>query len=49
MPRSISPASVAHRYLIVMLAVRHKLPAVYWTRMFVTAGGLVSYSNPAPA
>jgi putative ABC transport system substrate-binding protein len=32
-----------HRDLIIMLAARHKLPAVYWERFFVTAGGLISY------
>jgi len=29
--------------LIVALAIRHKLPAVYWERYFVAAGGLISY------
>jgi putative tryptophan/tyrosine transport system substrate-binding protein len=32
-----------HRDLIVTLAARHKLPAVYFLRPFVTAGGLISY------
>ena len=31
------------RHLIIMLAARHKLPAVYSLRHMVTAGGLVSY------
>jgi putative ABC transport system substrate-binding protein len=29
--------------LIVTLAARHKLPAVYWDRFFVATGGLMSY------
>jgi putative ABC transport system substrate-binding protein len=32
-----------HRDLIVALAARHKLPAVYYGRFFVAAGGLISY------
>jgi putative tryptophan/tyrosine transport system substrate-binding protein len=32
-----------HRDLIVSLAARHRWPAVYPYRSFVTAGGLVSY------
>jgi putative ABC transport system substrate-binding protein len=31
--------------LIVTLAARHKLPAVYWDRFFVAAGGLISYGS----
>jgi putative tryptophan/tyrosine transport system substrate-binding protein len=38
-----SAAAVRHRDLIVKLATRHKLPAVYWERFFVAAGGLISY------
>ena len=38
-----SPSSVVHRELIVALAARHKLPAVYWERFFDTAGGLITY------
>ena len=33
------------RDLIITLAARHKLPAVYSLRHMVTAGGLVSYGN----
>ena len=29
--------------IIVTLAARHKLPAVYVPRFFITAGGLISY------
>jgi ABC-type uncharacterized transport system substrate-binding protein len=32
-----------HRNLIITLAARHKLPAVYPYRFFVTNGGLISY------
>jgi putative ABC transport system substrate-binding protein len=32
-----------HRDLIVTLAARHRLPAVYFERSFVAAGGLISY------
>jgi len=38
-----SAAVVRHRELILTLAARHKLPAVYWERFFVAAGGLMSY------
>jgi putative ABC transport system substrate-binding protein len=36
-------AASLHRDLIVTLAMRHKLPAVYFERAFVAAGGLISY------
>ena len=38
-----SALSVAHRELIIALAARYKLPAVYYRRYFVTLGGLISY------
>jgi putative ABC transport system substrate-binding protein len=34
---------VVHRDLIIALAARHKLPAVFYERNFVASGGLVSY------
>jgi putative ABC transport system substrate-binding protein len=37
------PFSVLHRKLIVELAARHKLPAVYGNTIFVEDGGLASY------
>ena len=33
----------AHSNLVITLAARHKLPAVYSTRDFVTRGALISY------
>jgi putative ABC transport system substrate-binding protein len=38
-----SPLAQRHRDLIVALAARHKLPAVYFDRLFVAAGGLIAY------
>jgi len=38
-----SALTLHHRELIVALAARHKLPAVYYRRYFATSGGLVSY------
>jgi len=35
--------SAIHGDLIITLAARHKLPAVYSDRHFVTGGGLISY------
>jgi len=38
-----SAASQVHRNVIITLAARHKLPAVYYERLFTSAGGLTSY------
>jgi ABC-type uncharacterized transport system substrate-binding protein len=43
-----SALSAVHRDVIVTLAARHKLPAVYYRRRFVTAGGLLSYGPDFP-
>jgi ABC-type uncharacterized transport system substrate-binding protein len=39
--------TIRHRALISTLAARHRLPAVYRARYFVTGGGLISY-GPDP-
>jgi len=38
-----SSLTAAHRKLIIALAARHRLPAVYPARYFATSGGLLSY------
>src|SRR4029453_2790810 len=38
-----SGAAIRFRELIIALAARHKLPAVYWASFFVPSSGLVSY------
>jgi len=40
-----SGSATAHRDLIITLATRHKLPAIYPRRLFVTDGGLISYGS----
>jgi putative ABC transport system substrate-binding protein len=42
-----SGLAMVHRDLIIALAARHKLPTIYYYRIFVSAGGLVSY-GPDP-
>jgi putative ABC transport system substrate-binding protein len=43
-----SPLAGIHRDLIITLAARHKLPAIYFDRFFVTGGGLISYGIDYP-
>ena len=40
-----SGLSIKHRDTIIMQAVKQKLPAVYYARGFVAAGGLLSYGS----
>jgi putative tryptophan/tyrosine transport system substrate-binding protein len=38
-------SAVIHRELIIKLAARYQLPAVYPSRVFVASGGLISYGS----
>jgi putative ABC transport system substrate-binding protein len=40
----VSTTAAVHHDLIIMLAARHRLPAVYGNRFSVTDGGLISYA-----
>ena len=35
--------AIVHRELILELAARHNLPAIFWDRFYVSGGGLISY------
>src|SRR5262249_60913355 len=37
--------TITHRGLVISLAAKHRLPAVYPFRLFVKAGGLISYGT----
>jgi putative ABC transport system substrate-binding protein len=38
-----SPSAILHRELIIALAAKYRLPAIYPWRYWVTSGGLISY------
>ena len=40
-----SALAVVHRDLIIALAARYRLPAVYYDRYFAAVGGLISYGS----
>ena len=40
-----SALTALHRDLIITLADRYKLPAIYYERSFVKGGGLISYGH----
>ena len=40
-----NPATSIHRELIIALAARHRLPAIYPYRYFTKGGGLISYGT----
>jgi ABC-type uncharacterized transport system substrate-binding protein len=45
----LGPLTEARRRAVVELAAQHRLPAIYESRLFVDAGGLVSYGVSAPS
>ena len=44
-----TPVNARHRHLIVELAAQYRLPAMYASRDFVEAGGLMAYGPSFPA
>jgi putative tryptophan/tyrosine transport system substrate-binding protein len=42
------PMAIVHRDLIIALAARHRLPAVYYEPYFAAAGGLIAYGPSVP-
>jgi putative ABC transport system substrate-binding protein len=45
----LGPLTEARRRALVELAAQHRLPAIYESRLFVDAGGLVSYGVSSPS
>jgi putative ABC transport system substrate-binding protein len=39
----LNALTYAHRAKLVQLALKHRLPGIYWVRDYVEAGGLMSY------
>ena len=44
---TVSALALTHRELIIALAAKYKLPAVYYRRYYVASGGLISYGYDA--
>ena len=42
-----NPGGAAHREMIIMLAAKHRLPAIYPYRFYATGGGLIAYGPDA--
>ena len=43
-----NPITIGNRKLIIAMAARHRLPAIYTFRFFVADGGLISYGVDTP-
>jgi putative ABC transport system substrate-binding protein len=42
-----TPVAIVNRDLIISLAARYELPAIYWDRLYIAGGGLISYGADA--
>ena len=42
------PVTFLHRRALVELALKHRLPGIYWAREYLEAGGLMTYSASLP-
>ena len=42
------PVTMLHRNSLIEATLKHRLPGIYWDRLFVEAGGLMSYSVSFP-
>ena len=42
-----TPVAIVNRDLIISLADRYELPAIYWDRLYIAGGGLISYGADA--
>src|SRR4030095_14309551 len=38
------PVTFRHHSAFAQLTLKHRMPAIYWTREYVDAGGLMTYS-----
>jgi putative tryptophan/tyrosine transport system substrate-binding protein len=44
----LDPLFLQHMSRLVDLAAKHRLPAMYWAKQYVEAGGLISYASSSP-
>ena len=42
------PVTFRHNRVFAQLTLKHRMPAIYWTREYVDAGGLMTYSTNVP-
>jgi putative ABC transport system substrate-binding protein len=45
---TVDAVTFLHRRALVQLALKHRLPGMYWAREYVEEGGLLTYSSSLP-